>query len=170
MRSSGWRSVEVRTRQISRRPGEYSARSRCYLMYTSWRENERIHKAEKNTMQGASTLLSYPMYCAPWHVRVLRSPRAMSSHRTRVPRLSQITIPCHDLEISQHSTGPAPLGGDRYNYIQSTYRQNVQSTAQSTAGSRRSQQRRSWMHSSLYTWMTSWYSPRRRKSTWNIYG
>ena len=31
----------------------------------------------------------------------------------------------HDLVIFRHFAGPAPLGGDRYNYIQSKYRQNV---------------------------------------------
>ena len=71
------------------------------------------HKAEKNTMQGAFTLLSYPMYCAPRHIRVLRSPRAPSSHLTNVPRLRQNSEQFHDLVIFK--AGAAPLGGDRYN-------------------------------------------------------
>ena len=49
--------------------------------------------------QGASTLLSYPMYRAPRHIRVLRSPRTMSSHSYRVPRLGQNSEQFHDLEI-----------------------------------------------------------------------
>ena len=110
-----WRLVEVRARQVSRRSDEYSARSRCYSMHTVG-ENEEIHKAEKNTMQGAFTLLSYPMYCAPRHIRVLRSPHAPSSHLTSVPRLRQNSELFHDLVIFK--AGPAPLGGDRYNYVQ----------------------------------------------------
>ena len=51
-----------------------------------------------------------------------------SSHLPSVPRLSQNSDQFHDLEISQQTAGPAPLGGDRYNYIQNKYRHNVQST------------------------------------------
>ena len=114
----------VRSRVVPVSTRRTADATRC----TQLERNERIHKAEKNTMQGAFTFLSYPMYCAPRHIHVLRSPRALFSHLTRVPRLSQITHPVHDLEISQYSSGPAPLGGDRYNYIQSKYRHNVQST------------------------------------------
>ena len=71
------------------------------------------HKAEKNTVQGAFTLLSYPMYCAPRHIRVLRSPHAPSSHLPRVPRLRQNSEQFYDLVIFK--AGSAPLGGDRYN-------------------------------------------------------
>ena len=71
------------------------------------------HKAEKNTVQGAFTLLSYPMYCAPRHIRVLRSPHAPSSHLPRVPRLRRNSELFHDLVIFK--AGSAPLRGDRYN-------------------------------------------------------
>ena len=60
--------------------------------------------------QGASTLLSYPMYCAPRHVRVLRSPRTISSHHTRVPRLRENPRQFHDLVIFQQCRSCAPIG------------------------------------------------------------
>ena len=91
---------------------------------TQLERNERTHKAEKNTMQGAFTLLSYSMYCAPRHIRVLRSPHAPSSHLPSVPRLRQNSKPFHDLVIFldsfttyriSYKAGPAPLGDDRYN-------------------------------------------------------
>ena len=73
-------------------------RSRCNSRGTKGGKQDNT-KAEKNTMQGAFTLLSYPMYCAPRHIRVLRSPRTSSSHRPNVPRLRQNPEQFHDLEI-----------------------------------------------------------------------
>ena len=72
---------EVRACQTVRQSDEYSACSRCYSRHTIGGKQE-LTKAERTMNQGASTLLSYPMYCAPRHVRVLRSPRTMSSHHT----------------------------------------------------------------------------------------
>ena len=50
------------------------------------------------------------MYCAPRHVRVLRSPRTMSSHLYRVPRLRQNSEQFHDLEIFTAVWSCAPRG------------------------------------------------------------
>ena len=103
------RSDEVRARQISRRSGEFSASGRCNSKDTNG-GNQEIHKAEKNTVQGAFTLLSYPMYCAPRHVRVLRSPRSPSSHSYRVPRLSYFSRQFYDLGVFKQGRSCAPRG------------------------------------------------------------
>ena len=78
--------------------------------------------------KGTSTLLSTSNVLRTASVRVLRVPRSLHSHPCIIPRLRQNTNPVHDLAILRHSSGPAPLGGDRYNYIQSEDRHNVQST------------------------------------------
>ena len=103
------RYVLVRSRVVPVSTRRAADATRC----TQLERNERTHKAEKNTMQGAFTLLSYPMYCAPRHIRILRSPRTPSSHLTSVPRLRRNSEQFHDLVI--FTADSAPLGGDRYN-------------------------------------------------------
>ena len=103
------RYVLVKSRVVPVSTRRAADATRC----TQLERNEKTHKAEKNTMQGAFTLLSYPMYCAPRHIRVLRSPHAPSSHLTSVPRLRQNSELFHDLVIFK--AGAAPLRGDRYN-------------------------------------------------------
>ena len=82
--------------------------------------------------QGASTLLSTPMYYAPQHIRVLRSPRTMSSHLTRVPRLRENSRQFHDLIIFKQCRSCTPKGRPlqlRYKQINSQhtmYKRNVQ--------------------------------------------
>ena len=100
---------EVRACQTVRQSDEYSACSRCYSRHTIGGKQE-LTKAERTMNQGASTLLSYPMYCAPRHVRVLRSPRTMSSHHIRIPRLRENPRQFHDLVIFTQCRSCAPRG------------------------------------------------------------
>ena len=88
-----------------------SERIRRFVVWTSTRRTadatldstnggkQELTKAERNTMQGAFTLLSSPMYCAPRHIRVLRAHDAMSSQPRMSPRLSQNLKQFHDLVI-----------------------------------------------------------------------
>ena len=96
-----WLPGEVRARRTVRRASEYSARSRCYSGHTIGGK-QKNNKGRKNNDQGMSALLSSPMYHAPRHIRVLRSPRTMYSQLTRVPRLRQNSEQFHDLGVFRH--------------------------------------------------------------------
>ena len=114
---------EVRACQTVRQSDEYSACNRCYSRHTIGGKQE-LTKAERTMNQGASTLLSTPMYYAPRHIRVLRSPRTMSSHLTRVPRLRENPRQFHDLVIFKQCRSCAPRGRPlqlRYKQASSQY-------------------------------------------------